>query len=456
MDGTSPDRGRKAGSNSRTSRPPSGLRRLSPAMLATGKAAEGFGGLPEGIATLGLVLAAFKAAAPYLGFGPRVVHAVDWLFRFTQKQDWVTGSRPIVWPSASMQCEALGLSLTRTKALNRYLVEMGLISMRDSPNGKRYGRRDPKGRIIEAYGFDLSPLAARQAEFLAAAEAGRALREEMRRLRRRVTVARNGLLQILETAAELDLMDEAWQRQAVEARRLAGSLQRVEGVEALALAAGQMERRQREARERLESQIATAQGHPNAFNPVQTDPKGADIGPLNTITNQRNYLEQDTVIAPERSKSGALTVSAKQTGIAWIKRQQNRGGNSDSTSRPEGDPATVMRMSPDELLRLTPRLKPYLRSASPSWPEIVDAADWLRHDLGVSKPLWGEACLAMGREQAAVALAIVSAKPAEHFRSSPGGYFFGMVKKAKTGELNLARTIWGLRQNATLLISTET
>jgi hypothetical protein len=46
----------------------------------------------------------------------------------------------------------------------------------------------------------------------------------------------------------------------------------------------------------------------------------------------------------------------------------------------------------------------YLRSHAPNWPEIVDAADWLRHDLGVSKPLWGEACLAMGRETAAIAL----------------------------------------------------
>jgi hypothetical protein len=32
----------------------------------------------------------------------------------------------------------------------------------------------------------------------------------------------------------------------------------------------------------------------------------------------------------------------------------------------------------------------------------VDAADWLRHDLGVSKSLWGNACLMMGRELAAV------------------------------------------------------
>jgi replication initiation protein RepC len=51
----------------------------------------------------------------------------------------------------------------------------------------------------------------------------------------------------------------------------------------------------------------------------------------------------------------------------------------------------------------------------------------------------------MGREQAAIALAIVSTKPPEHFRSTPGGYFRGMVVKAKAGELHLSRTIWGMR-----------
>ena len=29
--------------------------------------------------------------------------------------------------------------------------------MKDSPNGKRYGHRGRGARIVEAYGFDLSP-----------------------------------------------------------------------------------------------------------------------------------------------------------------------------------------------------------------------------------------------------------------------------------------------------------
>jgi replication initiation protein RepC len=101
---------------------------------------------------------------------------------------------------------------------------------------------------------------------------------------------------------------------------------------------------------------------------------------------------------------------------------------------------------PDELLRLAPKLKPYLKRPNPTWPDIIDAADWLRHDLGVSKSLWSNACLAMGRKLAAVALAIVSTRDEEHFRTSPGGYFHGMVAKAKASELHLDRTVWALRR----------
>ena len=91
-------------------------------------------------------------------------------------------------------------------------------------------------------------------------------------------------------------------------------------------------------------------------------------------------------------------------------------------------------------------MKLYLRQPNPTWPEIVDAAAFLRSDLDVSKSLWGEACLAMGREQAAIAIAIVSTKDPEHFRTTAGGYFHGMVAKAKAGELNLDRTLWAMRR----------
>jgi hypothetical protein len=97
-------------------------------------------------------------------------------------------------------------------------------------------------------------------------------------------------------------------------------------------------------------------------------------------------------------------------------------------------------------VRREPAEKGYLRRPSPTWPEVVDAADRLRHDLDVSKPLWGEACLAMGREQAAIALAVVSTKPREtRFPVAPA-LCPALFPVAASGAVSLAPQPTALRQ----------
>ena len=406
-----------------------GFRRLTPGLLQVNRTAEGFAGLPVGVTLPGQLLAAFKAAAPRLGLSLRLVHAVDWLFRFTQPQDWGKGGRPIVWPSSSMQQESLGLSETRVKAINRALIEAGLITMRDSPNGKRYGRRDAKGAIVEAYGFDLSPLAMRHAEFVRLAAEARAEREELRRLRRRATIARNGIAQILETAVEYGFLGEDWTRLAHDTRAITRALRTIERPEEVALGVDDLERRQRSGLERLENLLVDATAR--ASEPVNPAPLGAEHGPRQYTYKPNLYPEQDTVLAQEQKSGRDGEASAPQP-----------------TPAPRDPPEAgrVLKLHPGELVRLAPRLQPYLRQSNPTWPDIVDAASWLRSDLEVSKSLWGEACLAMGRAEAAIAIAIVSTKAPDYFRTTAGGYFHGMVTKAKAGTLNLDRTLWGLRR----------
>ena len=402
---------------------PTGFRRLTPGLLKVDRTAESFAGLPDGVTLHGQLLAAFKAAAPRLGLSTRLVHAVDWLFRFAQPQDWERGGRPIVWPSALLQQETLGLSESQAKRLNRCLIEAGLVTMKDSPNGKRYGTRDAKGRIVEAYGFDLAPIAARHAEFVQLAEEGRAEREAMGRLRRRATIARKGVAQILETARDYDLRGEEWPTLEREARAIVQELKRAERPTDLEAGVVSLERRQHEARNRLETLL-------NDINKTPSQPKNA---PHQYTYKPNPYPQQDTVIASKTS-------SEVQPAPAPI------SAAPEAPNRPEK--GMVHGIHPEELVKLAPRLKSYLRRPNPTWSEIIDAADWLRHDLDVSKPLWGEACLTMGRDLAAVALAIVSTKDPEHFRTTPGGYFHGMVQKAKAGELHLERTVWAMRRAA--------
>jgi replication initiation protein RepC len=244
----------------------------------------------------GQLLAAFKAASPRLGLSPRLVHAVDWLFRFTQPQDWGRGGRPIVWPSASMQQEALGLSPSQVKAINRALIEAGVLTMKDSPNGKRYGVRDRAGRITEAYGFDLAPIAARHAEFVRLAEEARAERAEMGRLRRRATVARKGIVQILETAAEYGLQEEDWAGLARDTASLARALRTVERPAEMLLGVESLERRQRVARERLETLLAATRVGPSEA--VDSGPKGPENRPHQYTYNPHVNPQADTVVTP--------------------------------------------------------------------------------------------------------------------------------------------------------------
>jgi replication initiation protein RepC len=182
-----------------------------------------------------------------------------------------------------------------------------------------------------------------------------------------------------------------------------------------------LERRQRLARERLEELLGV----------VDSDPKGPENRPHYNNYKPTLDPEQDTVIAAKECSGGE---------------GQGETQYQPPERRERSDKGMVHGIAPDELVRLAPKLKPYLRRPNPTWPEIVDAAEWLRHDLAISKPLWGDACLAMGRDLAAVALAIVSTKEAEHFRTSPGGYFHGMVAKARAGELHLERTVWAMRR----------
>jgi replication initiation protein RepC len=195
----------------------------------------------------------------------------------------------------------------------------------------------------------------------------------------------------------------------------------VERVDEMASGVSSLERRQIAARERIE----------NLLGLVETAPKEPENRPHIYTYKPSLDPEQDIVITAKNC-SGEGERAGGQSPAQEQRRRPNKG--------------MLHGIRPDELPRLTPKLNPYLRRPNPTWPEIVDAADWLRHDLGVSKSLWGDACLAMGRELAAVALAIVSTKEAGHFQTSPGGYFHGMVTKAKAGELHLERTVWALRR----------
>ena len=112
----------------------------------------------------------------------------------------------------------------------------------------------------------------------------------------------------------------------------------------------------------------------------------------------------------------------------------------------------ALKLTPVQLVELAPRLSPYMpaRFKDNDWAAVVEAALWLSGELQMNRTLWARACQVMGREYAAVALAIVSTLPEGHFTSGPAGYFAGMLRKFEKdpATLCLGRTLWKLKDQA--------
>jgi len=396
-----------------------GSRRINLDMRMRLDQADRFQGLPRGTAKPFGFLAAFEQAEPYLGLPPHAYKLIGWLVRQTQPQDWEEGSRPIAWPSARRQAEFLGLSLSRVKALNRALWEAGIFVIRDDPQGRRYGRRDAQGRIIEAYGFDLSPLALRYDEFVKIAAAAKLERDRMRKLRRRSTLARRGIAQAVEELAAQGDGSEALTRLVRETAELVTAARSCMRSDELALAVQALESRKSAAEDMLRKFIKA----------VETDPMEPENRPHSTTTSLMANDINHTVTAAEgcsRAEAKPLKTPPSQEERLFPER---------------------LNVTPAQMVELAPRLAAYMpaRYDDKNWPALIEAALWLSGEMQINRTLWARACQVMGREYAAVALAIVSTRPAGHFTSGPGGYFAGMLRKFERGELCLGRTLWKLK-----------
>jgi replication initiation protein RepC len=393
-----------------------GCRRLSPAHVQVQAIAERFDGLPDGISK-GQALAAFKQAARPLGISPRLRDAIDVLFAFSAPQDWQPGSRPIVWPSNRKLETTLGLGRRQVQNVLNVLIRAHLITPVDSPTGRRWGQRDAKtGKIIEAYGFDLSPIGLRHAEFVALAERAAAEERERAALRRRLTIARKAIQQIAETALEHQLAGRDWHYWLAEALALVLTIGDELPLEDLQAVVAELDKRRADGETALRA----------AFDSQQNAPAGATQCTPITTTNQ-----------PTADKSATGNIDSEE-----LRSSQSSSPTFPDPVSPKRPQQALPAVTPKLVLSVSPALESYLFTASPGWADLVDAADGLRQRLGISRSAWIDACQAMGRYQAATAVAVIAAK-GESIRS-PGGYLRGMISRARDGELHLSNSLWGL------------
>jgi replication initiation protein RepC len=240
----------------------------------------------------------------------------------------------------------------------------------------------------------------------------------MKGLRKRATIARRAIRQVGEALEALGPLPSDWQRLTTETAGLVVAARQTTCSADLAVVVKSLESRKAEGEQWLR----------DTAKPVEINPTGSENRPHTTSTNPPLHPYKDTVTASENSRPVPVEPKTAPAPASPV------------------SPEKTLGVKPAELVNLAPRLAQYVPHGTVTWPLVLDAADWLRGELRVSRTLWGQACQSMGRDRAVLALAIVSTKPEGHFSRSAGGYFAGMVRKAERGELRLERSLWALRE----------
>jgi replication initiation protein RepC len=395
---------------------------------------------------------AAKRVAAAIGLQAQDLLLLDTFAAFTQPQDWEQGRRPIVWASNNFLMEQTGFSLSTLRRHVRRLAELGLIWIKDSPNGKRYGRRDEDGVIVEAYGFDLAPLAARAEEFEVLYVQLKQEREFCASLRNVVTITRRVIRAKIDKALESGLRGPWRELEEEFAVLLQGLPKRTTTASKLLDIVDWF----KAFKDRVEAAFEAAFDWPeesdaetrnseasSASNVVPMNinmtPTGASGGTHILTTNQ-----PDPVSSNRFEKKHAAGVEPEKLRPERVERPEEidmdiRWSTHTNKRTSEVDIPMLMATCPHfaEMARAVGG--GYIRD----WNELHRAAGQIRGMAGISEDAWNLSQKALGPVVASAAIALIFDKHTTGEVKSPGGYLRGMVEKARAGELHLDRSFYG-------------
>ena len=406
--------------------PGRGLRRFDEHAAKATKLVDEFCGLDAGTPP-SHALAALKRAAPYMDVPLRVVSVIDLLFAWTKPQDWQGGRIPVVWPSNDLLAQKLGVTVRQVQKLLKQAQAFGLIGFADSPNGHRGGRRSADGFITWGYGIVLAPIGTRFREFLARAARGAAEDAELTVLRKRLAAARRKIRALAQTAFDADLYHLKADEDVALALMATDQMRRVRDEGLLSACVEQLEERARRLAEAVTIEIVPADT-PNGREDSSCWHDAEDIHSTTT-----NYLQ--TAKADIRSGS-----AEKSSGDEAALRPHHQTPIDDDLEKHGVDPAFIMAIAPELCSNLLYR--------NGSWGEMVATAERLAGQSGISNHAFKEACRVMGPRGAAASVIATIQKYRRGEVQRPGAYLSGMSSKAGKGELNLGRTLHGLKDTS--------
>jgi replication initiation protein RepC len=330
----------------------------------------------------------------------------------------------IVFPSN----KALGLRANgmAEKTLRRHLaalVDAGLIIRRDSPNGKRYARKDATGeeRFSHVYGFDLTPLVGRAPELESISEDLRRAARTRAVLKERISLHRRDVAKLIALGLD-EAVDGPWEEFRQRFMRLVTPLRRIQDDAGLESLSDEITVLRSAVENALECHVTIQNmtGNDADFDRHQSNSKTET--PIDVEPTSKKEGGQFQHLAPEQKS--------------------------------DVSPPIPMGM----VLEACPDVRDYgSGEAVKTWPQFVDAARTIRPMLGISPDAWIAAVDVMGETGAAIAVAVILQRSeyssealatigpdgkkltAVNFSpaiSSPGGYLRALTEKAAVGEFS--------------------
>ncbi|MBY5643461.1 plasmid replication protein RepC [Rhizobium leguminosarum] len=382
-------------------------------------------------------------AKPLLGIGDRALAVLNALLSFYPKNELAQGSGLIVFPSnIQLSLRTHGMAEQTVRRHLAALVEAGLLVRKDSPNGKRYVRRDRAGEVDEAFGFSLAPLLARAEEIEQLAAEVMAERLHVQRLRERITLCRRDIAKLIEAAVEEEIPGD-WQRLYREFRDLIEGLPRSPTTSQLELLLDELTALRTDILNRLEIRVKSTKQRGNA-DYIERHIQNSNPESISEL--EPSFETKQGAIAEQDNDRGAVTLEKGRGEAAHPGGQKEEEQSRRPVVRNDGGglksfPLGLVLQACPEILAYGPD------GVIRNWRDLMAAAVIVRSMLGVSPSAYEEAANVMGPENAATVMACILERGG-HINSA-GGYLRGLTRRSEKGEFAIGPMLMALlRANA--------
>ncbi|KAA1179827.1 replication initiation protein RepC [Rhizobium tropici] len=374
-------------------------------------------------------------AKPLLGVTDRALAVLNALLSFYPKNELSDGANLIVFPSnAQLSLRAHGMAEQTIRRHLAALIAAGLLARRDSPNGKRYARRNRAGDLNEAYGFSLAPLLSRTEEIEHLAAEVVAERLHVQSLREHISLHRRDITKLIETAIAEDI-EGPWEAVHLGFRALIDDLPRSPNVAQLETLLEKLGRLRDEIVNRLETRAETTK---LGANPYQNERHIQN-------SDSESQIESEAPSTENASPRGfAPRTTPRLLNIPLPSETRMPVSHTLNNSHSEIGTGIELKSFPlDLILRACPEIAAYGPGGQiKSWRDLLAASLIVKSMLEISSGAYGEACAAMGTENTATVIACILQR-GSHINSA-GAYLRDLTRRTKKGEFAIGPMLMSL------------